>query len=790
MRISEQWLREWVNPAVDAQQLAEQLTMAGLEVDQIETAADFSGVVVGKVTALTPHPEAQKLRVASVDVGQQEPLNIVCGAPNVTVGMHTPTALVGAQLPDQRIAAATLRGVASQGMLCSARELGLGDDTSGILVLPDDSQPGQDLKQLLALDDHIIDIDLTPNRGDCLSIVGIAREVGVINGTALTPATLEPVTARIDTTFPVTLSQPADCPRFVGRVIKGIDPSATSPLWMVEKLRRAGIRSIGPVVDITNYVMLEIGHPMHAYDLGKLSGAIDVRCSRAGETLELLNGQTIDLDDDTLLITDASGPIGLAGIMGGAATEVDESTHDVFFECAFFAPVNIAGKARRYGLHTEASHRFERGVNPLGQSLAVEQATRLLLDIAGGQPGPLVDTVVEEQLPKPTPITLRAERVEAFLGMTVPADRISDILKRLEMTVNETAEGWQVTAPSFRFDITMEADLIEEIGRIYGYQHLPDERSLSRLLTAQIPEAELTVASLRQALVQRGYQETITYSFVDTDLQQRLMPNAPGLPLQNPISSEMAVMRTSLWPGLLKALSYNQKRQQSRIRLFEYGVNFLGDFQQLQQEPYLGGIILGPALPEQWGVERRVTDFFDLKSDVEAVLNLTGCPEDFSFVAAMHPALHPGQCARIERHRETLGWLGALHPALARELDIDGQPYLFELQLTRLKAARVPGFAALSKFPASRRDLALLVDESLTAQQLLDSLYDLGGERLRTATLFDVYRGKGIPQGQKSLTFSLILQDFSRNLTDQDVDRLLASMLSGLQQRHGATLRA
>jgi phenylalanyl-tRNA synthetase beta chain len=509
--------------------------------------------------------------------------------------------------------------------------------------------------------------------------------------------------------------------------------------------------------------------------------------------LTLLNGQKIELENDVLLITDASGPIAMAGIMGGAATEVDaEQTCDLFLESAFFNPTSIAGRARRFGLHTDASHRFERGVDPALQALAVERATRLLIDIGGGEPGPTIDTLSDQHPRERSPIRLRASRVRLLLGIDVTAGEVADILQRLGMLVNKTDEGWQVTPPSFRFDITMEHDLIEEIGRIHGYNRLPIGRPATHLQIPQIREGEVNLARLRSVLVQRGFREVITYSFVDETLQQLLDPEQAAITLANPISADMAVMRTSLWPGLLKALLYNQKRQQTRIRLFESGLNFQGSLEHLQQLLYIGGIAAGNAMPEQWGLGAQDIDFFDIKGDVEALLDLSGektGQSGFHFGAAAHPALHPGQTARIERNGVTVGWVGALHPGLARDFEIEGRVFLFELALDGIRQARVPRFAELSKFPASRRDLAIVVEETVTAQQLESSIRELGGDLLRDTTLFDVYRGKGISEGQKSLTFGLILQDFSRNLTDQSVDELINAIITGLHQRHGAQLR-
>lgn len=791
MKVSEQWLREWVDPPVSTADLVAQLTMAGLEVDSVEPAAPaFTNVVIGRVLKVVPHPQAERLRVCTVDAGQAEPLQIVCGAPNVQVGMCAPTALPGAVLPGgQRIEQSRLRDVESQGMLCSARELGLGEDSQGLLALEVDSVPGADLRQWLRLDDQLIEIDLTPNRGDCLSVNGIAREVGVLNGQPLTGLPADPVEGVLDARFPVEILAPADCPRYAGRVIRNVNASAETPLWIRERLRRCGLRSLGPLVDVTNYVMLELGQPMHAFDLHRLSGGIVVRRAREGEELELLNGSEVELDGETLLIADQAGPLALAGIMGGEASSVTEDTQDIFLESAFFTPLSIAGRARRYGLHTDSSHRFERGVDPQLQVRAIERATRLLLDITGGQPGPVIDVVSTGHLPAESAIRLRPGHVNGLLGLNMDPDIIYRILTGLGMAVAEEGSDWLVVPPSFRFDVTLEADLIEEIGRIYGYSRLPSHRPLTRAQINPLPEAEVSLSRLREVLIQRGFQEGITYSFVDPAFQKVLDPEREPITLANPISTDLAVMRTSLWPGLLKALVYNQKRQQSRVRLFETGLGFVKDSQGITQDLRIGGVVCGEALPEQWGEPKREADFFDLKGDVETLLALTGQLEDFVFIAGYHPALHPGQAARIERKGGLVGWIGALHPSVARELDVEGRALVFELHFDALRQAQVPQFTELSKFPANRRDIAVVVDEQISAQAVQDCIRAHGGELLREIHLFDLYRGKGIPVGRKSLAFGLILQDFSRTLTDSDVDLIISNIVSGLTQQLSATLR-
>ncbi len=791
MKVSEQWLREWVNPPLSTNELAAQLTMAGLEVDHMEPAAPlFTQVVAGRVVALVQHPDADRLRIATVDIGQAEPLQIVCGAPNVAVGLCAPTALIGAVLPGGlTLKKSTLRGVESQGMLCSAKELGLAESSDGLLPLPANSRPGQDVRELLGLDDAIIEIELTPNRGDCLGMEGVAREVAALNRCLFQPLPADEVPAALDDVFPVTLLDPADGPRYVGRVIRGVNPAAETPLWMKERLRRAGVRSLGPLVDVTNYVMLELGQPMHAFDLGRLTGGIEVRRARPGDRLELLNGVVIEPDADTLLIADHHGPLALAGIMGGEISSCTDATRDVFLESAFFAPASIAGRARRYGLQTDSSYRFERGVDSQLQRRAAERATRLLIDMAGGQPGPIIEAAALEHLPAEPVIRLRPDRLSKLLGMAIPVVQVEDILRRLGMAVSTEVDHWRVVPPSSRFDIALEVDLIEEIIRVYGYDRAPSNRPLTRLAMPPRPEGQTGLERLRETLVQRGFQEAITYSFVDPNFQRRLDPEREPLALANPISADLAAMRTSLWPGLLKALIHNQKRQQMRVRLFEHGLNFIPEGGALRQESYIGGVMAGAALPEQWSVPARPADFFDLKADVEALLALTGEPEAFTFVAATHPALHPGQSARIDRAGAAVGWLGTLHPQAARELDVEGDAFVFELRLAGVQPARLPAFGELSRFPASRRDLAIVVDERVTAQAVQDVICQRGGDLLREVWLFDVYRGKGIAEGQKSLAFGLNLQDFSRNLTDHVVEEAVSGILAGLAKQFGATLR-
>ena len=791
MRFSEAWLREWVNPPVDTRALADQLSMAGLEVDALEPVApSFGGVVIGRVVAVAAHPNAEKLRLCEVDVGQAERLSIVCGAPNVAPGMRVPVALVGAQLPgDFRVKRAKLRGVESLGMICSAKELGLAESSDGIMPLPTDAPIGEDLRIWLGLDDTCIELDLTPDRGDCLSIAGIAREVGVINRVGVHAVPIEPVPPACDDRVGVRLTAPDACPRYACRVLRRIDPSAITPLWMQERLRRSGLRSISPVVDVTNYVLLELGQPLHGFDLARLEGDICVRMAQSGERLALLNGDKIDLRDDSLVIADASRAVALAGIMGGSETAVSAQTRDLLLESAFFTPAAISGRARSYGLHTDSSHRFERGVDPELQERAIERATALLLDIVGGEPGPVVVASDSTRLPSPPRLHLRRERAAQVLGVRLTDAQIEDILGRLGAQLSPVADGWQVRPPSARFDLVMEVDLIADVGRIFGYNNIPVTQAVSAGTTQAPAETAFDLDRAKLTLVARGYYEVITYSFVNPQLQQRIDPERPGLRLANPISADLSVMRTSLWSGLLGVAQQNLARQQGRVRIFESGLRFLPGADGLTQDAVIGGLVVGAALPEQWGVRSRAADFFDVKADLQALLGLTGCPDEFHFVPAEHAALHPGQSAAIERAGRRVGLLGMLHPAHAAALDITGDAYLFELDLAGLAGGALPSFAPISRFPAIRRDLALVVDQALSYQDVRACVTRAGGDLLREIVLFDLYQGERVESGRKSVALGLILQASSQTLTDQEVDEVIARILGRLESELGARLR-
>jgi phenylalanyl-tRNA synthetase beta chain len=756
MRFSEKWLREWVDPAVGTEELVRQLTMAGLEVDSVDPVAPpLDGVVVGRIAALEKHPDADRLSVCQVDVGDDEMVQVVCGAPNAREGLCAPLATVGTKLPgDFKIKRSKLRGVESHGMLCSAVELGLGEATEGLLELPADATPGEAVTKQLDLDDFAIEVDLTPNRGDCLGIAGVSREVGVLNRAPVTAVADTVVEAVVGDTFPVELEAPEGCPRYLGRVIRGIDPHAATPLWMQERLRRSGIRSLGPLVDVTNYVMLELGQPMHAFDLSRLTGGIVVRWASANEKLLLLDGREVELDAETLVIADHGQAVAIAGVMGGELSGIADDTETLFLESAFFSPKTIAGRARRYGMHTDASHRFERGVDPQLQRRAMERATELLLAIVGGEPGPVVEAVSEPHLPAPATVELRRERITRLLGITVPDAEVEEILGRLGMDLVATDAGWRVSAPSYRFDIAIEADLIEELARIHGYDAIPSTRSHGAMTILPEPERAATAPRVAATLVERGYQEAITFSFVDPASQSRLDPEHEPIALANPISSDMAVMRTTLWPGLLAAAAHNQRRQQPRVRLFETGLRYLQGPDGILQEPAVAGVACGNVAPEQWGETHREVDFFDVKCDVEALLGLTGPDDGIIFEAQAQPALHPGQSARITRGDTVLGWVGSLSPQVAQSMGLKGRILLFELSLSALGQGPVARYAPLSKFPAIRRDLAVVVDDKVTSRQLRDTVREAAGTWLTDLQLFDIFSGKTLIQTEKVLQWA------------------------------------
>ncbi|MFB2812743.1 phenylalanine--tRNA ligase subunit beta [Shewanella sp. LZH-2] len=794
MKFSESWLREWVNPAVSREALSHQITMAGLEVDGVDAvAAEFNGVVVGEVVECGQHPDADKLRVTKVSVGSGELIDIVCGAPNCRQGLKVAVAMVGAVLPgDFKIKKAKLRGMPSEGMLCSYSELGIDIDSDGIIELPLDAPLGTDLREYLQLDDAVIEVDLTANRADCLGMVGLAREVGVLNRQAVTEPQWQAVTPSTDAKVAINVKETAACPRYLGRVVKNVNVKAATPLWMQEKLRRSGIRSIDPIVDITNFVLVEFGQPMHAFDLAKLTGDIQVRLGNGEEKITLLDGSEVTIPNDTLVIADDARPLALAGVFGGEYSGVSDTTQDILLECAFFAPLAIMGKSRRLGLHTDSSHRFERGVDPEMQHKVMDRATRLVLDICGGEAGPVVEAKSDADLPKPVQILLRRSKLDKILGHHVPDSDVVEILERLGFSVVAGEGCWQVTTATYRFDMAIEEDLIEEVARIYGYNNIPNVAPVASLRMSDHKETDLSLKRVRSLLVARGFQEAVTYSFVDPKLQNLVHPGEQAMVLPNPISSEMSAMRLSMFTGLLTAVGYNQSRQQGRVRLFETGLRFVPDIHAesgVRQQAMLGCVITGLQNDEHWSMESKTVDFFDLKGDLEAIIGLTVSASEFSFRVATHSALHPGQCAEILRNDRVIGHIGAIHPSLEKPFGLNGKTIVFELELDALLHTSLPLAQAVSKFPANRRDIAVVVDESVSAGDVMKLIRKVGENQLVGINLFDVYLGKGVEPGKKSLAIALTLQDTTRTLEEKEIAETVDSVVSALKTEFNASLR-
>ncbi|MEL7024656.1 MAG: phenylalanine--tRNA ligase subunit beta [Pseudomonadota bacterium] len=786
MKFSQRWLESIVGTELDTEFLLERLTLAGLEVDGCEALTLDDKVVVAKVVSVEQHPDADKLKVCQVFDGTEQH-TIVCGAPNVREGLVVALAQIGAKLPGGlKIRKSKLRGVASAGMLCSGRELELGEDHDGILELPEHFQIGRPLAEFYDLPDKVIDVDLTPNRGDCFSLLGIAREVATFSGKALdAPSVAAPITD-LDQTYAINVSAADGAPVFTLRVVRDIDPNATTPTWMVERLRRSGVRSIHPVVDITNYVMLEFGQPMHAYDLEKLTGDISVRRSKANEMLVLLDGREVSLPVDTLVIADDSGPIGLAGIMGGEGTGVTTQTRHVVFEAAWFTPAAMAGQARQFGLHTDASMRFERGVDPTQQLRAQERAAELLQQIAGGSVGPVNSVTAEAHLPTQRSVSLRAFRLAGMLGVSVSGSEVDDILARLGLTAARTDDGWSVEAPAFRFDIAIEEDLIEEVARVYGYDRVPAIRARGDAILASAPEAVVTEDWVRDALAARGFNEIISYSFVDPQLHAEIDIAPPGPKLLNPISSELSVMRGSLLPGMLSAADYNAARQQSSLKLFEIG----HVFRQKHEPNHLGLLMAGEVGEEHWDGAPRTVDFFDVKAELEVLLKRVVPGTNAIFEPLTESGtLHPGQAAQVRVGEHVVGYVGMLHPALA-SVHFEGRVAgVFEINLNALTDRLLPAALPISKFPSVRRDLALLVDDEVPAGALVATARESAGVLLHNAFVFDVYRGKGVEPGLKSVALGLILLDSSSTLTDEQIAATVSNLTRDLAAAHGAKVR-
>jgi len=799
MKVSENWLREWVELDATTEEIAHQLIMSGTELDGIDPVASaFTDVRVGQIKSIEQHPDADRLKVCQVDIGADELLQIVTNAP-VELEQKVPLAMIGAVLPSNKdgekplkIKKGKLRGVESSGMFCGSETLGMGEGEEGLLAIPADAKLGKNLRDVFDLDDVILDLDATPNRADLLSVTGVARELGVIMQAPVNEIEIPTASLDHDETFPVKITADDLCQRYVGRIIKDVDVKAITPDWMVEKLLRSGIRALSPVVDVTNYVMLELGQPMHGFDFDRLNGGINVRRAIEGEKQALLNGNEIALKAETLVIADADQAQGLAGIMGGEDSSVTDDTKNIYLESAFFLPEKIMGKARQYGLHTESSHRFERGVSPDLQVKAMERATQLITDICGGKVGPITDTIANDDLHKRNDIHFESRRIKRHLGIEVDAKRVEDILTRLgcELSTLDDSkiEGWKVTPPIFRFDLSTPEDLVEEVARIYGYDNIPARLRPMEPRIARKEETLVTDDELRNILVTRGYQEAITYSFVPSEVEALLSPSQEQIKLSNPISEELSTMRSSLWSGLIPALDKNVKRQQSRVRFFETGLSFIQTEQGLTQRKKIAGAITGSLYSEKWNSPSDQVDFFDLKGDVEALLSQAS-GQGFEFVSSEHKSLHPGQSANILCDGKIVGVCGALHPAIEKKLDLDQQVFVFELDIDLISQKKLPEYTKLSPYPSIRRDLALLVEREISYSKINQVLKSLKINELVDSFVFDVYEGDNVESGQKSIALGLIFQDFSRTLEEQEIANHVEKIMATLEKETGALLR-
>ncbi|MBD2849048.1 phenylalanine--tRNA ligase subunit beta [Acinetobacter baumannii] len=792
MKISENWLRTWVNPTIDSDTLSDQLTMLGLEVDELAPVAKpFTGVVVGEVLTVEQHPDADRLRVTTVNIGSGEPLQIVCGAPNVRAGMKAPVATIGAILPgDFKIKKGKLRGVESQGMLCGASEIDLEDKIDGLLELPDDAPVGVNIREYLKLDDNVIDISITPNRGDCFSIRGIAREVAVINQLQMNEPEIKSVDATITDEKKVVINTDG-APRYLGRVIKNVNVKASTPEWMEQALARSGIRTHSILVDVTNYVLMELGQPMHAFDLAKIEGTVHVRQAQPQEKLQLLNDQEVELQDDVMVIADDQKALAIAGIMGGLASSVTDDTTDIFLESAFFAPLAIAGRARRFGLHTDSSQRYERGVDFELPLIAMNRASQLIQELAGGEFGPITVAEKSDLLPKREAIELKQAQVDQLLGYKVAAEFITDALTRLGCEVTIQADGeWSVVPPSHRYDMAIYQDLIEEVARIDGYDNIQISLPSMDVQLAKYQD-RFEIAQLRQTVVTLGYQEAISFSFADAKLEKQLNPQVSPLMLANPISSDLAAMRSTLLSSLIPCVQYNLNRQQSRVRFFELGLRFdyqnANSIQDLKQIPTLALVAVGSREPESWHAKPQPMDFFDFKGEVEEILAAGRVKVEY--VRSEHPWLHPGQSAEILVDGQSIGYLGRLHPSLENELDLS-TTWVAELDQAAVLQSYVSNFTELSRFPSVRRDIALLISDNINVRDIQQLIEKTGGELLDSTWLFDVYTGQGVEEGKRSLAFALLWQHPSRTLEDAEIKSGMDNIIQVLENTYQATLRA
>jgi phenylalanyl-tRNA synthetase beta chain len=791
MQFPESWLRALVNPPLSSDELCHLLTMAGLEVEETQPVAPaFSNIVVARVLSTEKHPDADKLKLCRVDTGEHGVLQIVCGAPNVAPDMVVPCALVGAKLPGIEIKKAKVRGVESFGMLCSARELGLSEDHGGLLALPADAPIGQSVREYLNLDDTLITLKLTPNRADCLSLTGIAREVAALTGTPLTLPAVEPVPAVHEDTRAVVLDAPDACPRYCGRIVRGVNAKAATPDWMRRRIERCGIRSISILVDVTNYVMLELGQPLHAFDDSHLSGAIHVRYPKAGEKVLLLNEQTVEPSADTALIADEAKALAMAGVMGGEDSGINEATTDLFLESAFFTPTAIAGKARALGFSSDASHRYERGVDFELQRTAIERATRLIVEICGGRPGPVVEAVSASHLPARKPVLLRAARAAKVLGLDINADQIGKLLQGLGSSCERQGDDFVISPPPHRFDMEIEEDLIEEIARLHGYDNIPAPPPKAQLAMMPLPEERRGAMQVRRLLAERGYFEVVTFSFVEAAWEADFAANAAPIALANPIASQMGVMRSSLIGGLVGVLVANRKRQVDRVRIFEIGRVFQREstgqpVAGFRQPLRLAGLWSGSVMPEQWGATARNADFFDAKGDLEALLS----PRQAQFERVAHAALHPGRAARLSIDGQVVGLVGELHPHWVQKYELGCAPVIFEVDLDVWLALGMPVYRDVSRYPGVTRDLALTVAREQALEPLLAALRKAAPDFVQEIRLFDVYHGKGLPEGQKSLAFRIVMQHTERTLADAEVDAAIAGLIRVVREEFGGDLR-
>lgn len=792
MKFSEKWLREWIDPPMDTATLADQLTMSGFEVESVQSAQpNFDRVVVGKVVEAKQHPDADRLRHCKVDVGESELLDIVCGGPNVRTDLKVAVVLVGGHIAGHPIQKAKLRGVESHGMICSEKELGLSEESDGnIMELPTDAPIGTPISRYLNLEDNVIEIAITPNRGDCLSIRGVAREVAAINQMSLKEPTTSPSKPAINTDISIQVEAQNQCPRYTARIVRNINTNAQTPIWMREKLRRSGLRSIHPVVDVMNYVMLELGQPLHAFDLDKLQGNIQVRPAKAGETVTLIDGKTVNLAEGMLVVADQKAVQAIAGVMGASVSAVSPQTKNLLLESAFFTPGNITLTARKLGMQTDSLYRFERGVDYELPLLALERATELLLQIVGGEVSQVVEVCHQDWLPKSEPIVLRRPQIQRILGITIPDNLVKQLLSALGMKVIYEQDRWQVQGPSYRFDLRYEVDLIEELARLYGYSKIPETLMTIKNELPNISATQLPLSRLRRLLVDRSYHEIVNFSFVARELMALLNPEKIAIPLTNPITQDMSVMRTNLWPGLINVLRYNENRQVQRIRLFEIGMCFIPEEKDCQQVTHLAGLISGEAQDLQWGEKARSVDFYDVKGDLSALLALTREGSSYRFEAGKHPSLHPGQSAAVYQEDRLMGHVGALHPKIVNQLGLKATPYLFEVALSAVETRKTPRYEPISRFPSVRRDLAFLVDRGLPAADLEQVIKKAAGSLLNNVQIFDIYDGKGIESGKKSVALGLTFQDPSRTLVDDEINQIIDRVVKVLEQQFQAKLRS